>query len=238
MEYLDGFSLEDLVTKLGPLPAGRVIHLTRQICAALAEAHSIGLIHRDIKPANVAICERAGVYDVVKVLDFGLVKELGTDTSSTTTAALTGTPLYLSPEAIRTPSGVDARSDLYAVGAVAYYLLTASHVFEAETVVEVCSHHLHTKPEPPSARVEGVPRDLEQVVLRCLEKSPDDRYASARELEDALLACDAAEEWSDDRAEQWWKTNRAQAVEARPKIVQRPSERPDAVEVDLGARAS
>jgi eukaryotic-like serine/threonine-protein kinase len=237
MEYIDGFSLEDLVEKFGPLPAGRVIHLVRQICAALSEAHAIGLIHRDIKPANVAVCERAGVYDVVKVLDFGLVKELGTDTSSTTTAALTGTPLYLSPESIKTPNAVDARSDLYAVGAVAYYLLTGTHVFEAETVVEVCSHHLHTVPEPPSQRVEGIPRDLEQLVLRCLAKAPGDRYEDARALEDALLACDAAEDWSNDRAEEWWKTNHAQAVEGRPKIEQRPSEIPvAAVEIDLDTR--
>jgi eukaryotic-like serine/threonine-protein kinase len=237
MEYIDGFSLEDLVEKFGPLPAGRVVHLVRQICAALAEAHAIGLIHRDIKPANVAVCERAGVYDVVKVLDFGLVKELGTDTAATATAALTGTPLYLSPEAIKTPDAVDARSDLYAVGAVAYYLLTGTHVFEAETIVEVCTHHLHTAPEPPSQRVDGVPRDLEQVVLRCLAKSAGERYASARELEDALLGCDAAEDWSDDLAEAWWKANHAQAVEARPKFEQRPSEIPaSAVEVDLEAR--
>jgi eukaryotic-like serine/threonine-protein kinase len=237
MEYIDGFSLEDLVEKFGPLPAGRVIHLVRQICAALAEAHAIGLIHRDIKPANVAVCERAGVYDVVKVLDFGLVKELGTDTTSTTTAALTGTPLYLSPESIKTPNAVDARSDLYAVGAVAYYLLTGTHVFAAETIVEVCSHHLHTMPEAPSKRADGVPRDLEEVILRCLAKSADERYADARALEDAFLACDAADDWSDDLAERWWKRNHAQAVEARPKIEQRPSEIPGAaVEVDLDDR--
>lgn len=191
---LDGFSLEDLVEKFGPLPP--------------------------IKPANVAICERAGVYDVAKVLDFGLVKELGTDTSSTTTA-------------------VDARTDLYAVGGVAYYLIAGTHVFAAETIVEVCSHHLHTPPEPPSKRAEGVPRDLEQVILRCLAKSPGDRFADARELEDALLACDAAEDWSDDLAEHWWERQRAAAVEARPTFAPRPSEVPPGpVDVDLGARAS
>jgi len=233
MEYIDGFSLEDLVEKFGPLPAGRVIHLTRQICAALAEAHSIGLIHRDIKPANVAVCERAGVYDVVKVLDFGLVKELGTDAGSTTTAALTGTPLYLSPEAIKSPGSVDARSDLYAVGGVAYYLLTGTHVFSGETIVEVCSHHLHTAPEPPSKRAENVPRDLEAVILKCLAKPPADRYADANALADALAACDAAEDWSDDLSEEWWKLHRAEAVQARPKFSNRPSATPEAVEIDL-----
>ena len=238
MEYIDGFSLEDLIAKFGPLTPGRVIHLARQVCAALSEAHSIGLIHRDIKPANIALCERAGVFDVVKVLDFGLVKELGTDSASTTTAALTGTPLYLSPESITAPDKVDGRSDLYAVGGVAYWLLTGTHVFEGKTVVEVCSHHLHSKPESPSARLgQPVPVDLEAVILKCLAKDPADRYPSAEELAHALDACDAADDWSDDLAAMWWKHNREEADEARPKI-DRTSRMPGPIAIDMEGRAA
>ncbi len=235
MEYIDGFSLEDLVTHFGPLSPARAIHLARQICNALAEAHSIGLIHRDIKPANVALCERAGVYDVVKVLDFGLVKELGTDSSSTTTAALTGTPLYLAPEAIRTPEAIDARSDLYAVGGVLYWLVTGSHVFEATTIVEVCSHHLHTKPERPSVRLGSpIPSDLEEVILRCLAKDPNDRYTDAASLRDALDACDEAEDWTEDLAAEWWKIHRHDAKAARGTVP--PQSRVEPVAVDLEGR--
>jgi len=236
MEYIDGYSLEDLVTKFGPLPAGRVVHLAMQVCGALSEAHAIGLIHRDVKPANIALCERAGVFDVVKVLDFGLVKELGTDSASTTEAALTGTPLYLAPESIKTPDKIDARSDLYAVGGVAYWLLTGTHVFEATTVVEVCSHHLHTVPESPSSRLGApVPPDLEAVVLRCLAKDPAQRYSSAEELKNAFDACECAEDWSDEEATHWWRENRAEADEARPKI-ERQSRLPGPVAVDLEGR--
>ncbi|HSO30927.1 MAG TPA: serine/threonine-protein kinase [Labilithrix sp.] len=236
MEYIDGFSLEDLVARFGPLPPGRVVHLAKQICAALSEAHSIGLIHRDIKPANIALCERAGIFDVVKVLDFGLVKELGTDSQSTAEASLTGTPLYLAPESITAPDTVDGRSDLYAVGGVAFWLLTGTHVFEGKTVVEVCSHHLHTKPESPSARLGApVPRDLEEVVLRCLEKEPARRFPDAEALGHALDACDAAEEWSDDLAAAWWKAHRAEADAARPKLTG-PSRMPGPIAVDLAGR--
>jgi serine/threonine-protein kinase len=235
MEYIDGYSLEDLVEQFGPLPHGRAVHLAKQICNALAEAHAIGLIHRDIKPANIALCERAGVYDVVKVLDFGLVKELGTDTASTSEAALTGTPLYLSPEAIKTPNAVDGRTDLYALGGVLYWLITGTHVFEAETIVEVCSHHLHTKPERPSKRLgTPVPSDLEEIVMRCLAKDPADRYASADALRDALDACDCVEEWSDDRAAAWWKAHGSEAVKTS---LAPPSTHIEAIAVDLEARA-
>jgi eukaryotic-like serine/threonine-protein kinase len=236
MEYIDGFSLEDLTTRFGPIGPGRVIHLAKQICAALAEAHSIGLIHRDIKPANIALCERAGVFDVVKVLDFGLVKELGTDSSSTTTASLTGTPLYLSPESITAPDKVDGRSDLYAVGAVAFWLLTGTHVFEGSTVVEVCSHHLHTKPETPSERLgTPVPADLEAVILKCLEKEPAKRYASAEALAHALDACESVDDWSDDLAAAWWKLHKTEADAAKPKVESR-SRMPGPIDVDLEGR--
>ncbi|RYG65354.1 serine/threonine protein kinase, partial [bacterium] len=165
MEYLDGVTLEELVRKHGPQPPGRVVHVLRQVVGALAEAHAAGLIHRDIKPANVLLCERGGAIDVVKVVDFGLVKSLS-ETALTGELALsnvnvlTGTPLYLAPEAITSPETLDGRADLYAVGAVAYFLLTGRTVFEGATVVEVCGHHLHSKPVPPSARTAAhVPAD-------------------------------------------------------------------------------
>jgi len=236
MEFIDGYSLEDLVRSFGPLPPGRTIRICAQICLALAEAHGIGLIHRDIKPANVALCERAGVHDVVKVLDFGLVKELGTEVGATATATLTGTPLYLAPEAITSPDAVDARTDLYALGAVAYYLLTGTHVFGGTTIVEVCSHHLSRAPEPPSARLGApVPRDLEAIVLRCLAKAPADRYPSARSLHEALLACGEAEDWTEEDAAGWWRENGARVE--RPKFA-RPSRAPSRLEVDLGELTS
>jgi serine/threonine protein kinase len=236
MEYIDGFSLEDLTVRFGPIGPGRVIHLVKQVCAALAEAHSIGLIHRDIKPANIALCERAGVFDVVKVLDFGLVKELGTDSASTTTASLTGTPLYLSPESITAPDHVDGRSDLYAVGGVAFWLLTGTHVFEGKTVVEVCSHHLHSKPDAPSERLQApVPADLEAVILKCLEKDPAQRYASAEALAHALDACENVDDWSDDLAAAWWKLHKTEADDAKPKI-ERRSRMPGPIDVDLEGR--
>jgi serine/threonine-protein kinase len=164
------------------------------------------------------------------------VKELGTDVGSTTTAALTGTPLYLSPEAIKDPKRVDGRSDLYAVGAVIFYLLTGTHVFEATTIVEVCSHHLHTQPETPSERLgRSVPRDLERVVMRCLAKPVDDRFRDAQSLRDALEACDCAEEWTDELAVEWWRTNRDRAALARPAF-DRPSRSAGPLEVDLHGR--
>src|SRR5690606_31795371 len=154
MEYLDGGDLETVVAVGGPMPPARAAHVLAQIAAGLAEAHEIGLIHRDVKPANVFLVGKEGVADLAKLLDFGLVRELesGATSGLTRTDTVMGTPLYLSPEAITSPAAVDARSDLYALGAVGYFLLTGEHVFSGRTVVEICSHHLHTEPEPPSSR--------------------------------------------------------------------------------------
>src|SRR4029450_10441937 len=152
MEYLEGLNLEELVGGYGREAPGGVVPVLRQVTSALGEAHAIGLIHRDVKPANVILCERGGVPDAAKVFDFGLVRETrGVDAAALTGAnAVTGTPLFLSPEALAAPDSLDARSDLYALGGVAYYLLAGRHVFEGRTVVEVCGHHLHTAPVPPS----------------------------------------------------------------------------------------
>jgi serine/threonine-protein kinase len=194
MEHLEGSDLERLVTKHGPLAPERVVRVLLQIASALAEAHGGGLIHRDLKPANVFLCDRGGQRDVVKVLDFGLVKERkppeGAAVHQTDVNVLIGTPAYLSPEAIVSPSEVDARSDLYALGATAYFLLTGETVFEGDTVVAQCIAHLHEAPLPPSMRVgRPVPRDLERLILRCLAKRPEERPESAAAFREALLAC-------------------------------------------------
>jgi serine/threonine-protein kinase len=211
MEYLDGASLADVVAEGGPMPPGRVIHVLDQAAGALAEAHGIGLIHRDIKPANIFLTEQGGVPDVAKVLDFGLVKQIGqSDGSESTIQALsrentfTGTPLYMAPEAITSPDKVDPRTDLYSLGAVGYFLLTGKDVFSGRTVVEICGHHLHSMPVLPSERLgKPVPRDLEELILACLEKDPAQRPPDARRLQAALRSCRDARSWSDEDAVRW-----------------------------------
>jgi hypothetical protein len=207
MEYLEGMNLQELVAGFGPQEPGRVAHILRQVAGSLSEAHGAGLIHRDVKPANVILCERGGLPDVAKVVDFGLVKDIlrTGPTGLTQVDAITGTPLYLSPEAITEPDHVDARSDLYALGAVGYFLLTGKSVFEGRTVLEVCGHHLHTRPVPPSTRLgRAVPDDLEALLLACLDKDPKLRPQSAPEFNVRLRACRGIEAWSESGARLWW----------------------------------
>jgi eukaryotic-like serine/threonine-protein kinase len=208
MEHLEGINLETLVQRFGPQPESRVIHILRQLCGSLGEAHAVGLIHRDIKPANVFLTERGGQYDFVKLLDFGLVKALdGSRQASLTVAGtLTGTPLYLSPEAIERPDEVDERSDLYAVGAVGYYLLTGQPVFEGRNVVEICAKHVTEMPQSPATRL-GKPLadDLQQLVLQCLAKAPDSRPSSAAMVDQSLEQCAASGSWTLRDAEAWWR---------------------------------
>ena len=207
MEYINGISLDELIVEDGPQSAGRVIHILSQVCGSLAEASEFGVVHRDIKPANIMLTSRGAVDDVVKVLDFGLVKALDAEKESSLTAAnsLTGTPHYMSPESIQNPDTVDARSDLYAVGAVGYFLLTGTPVFEGRSAVEVCTHHVQTPPETPTQRAgKSIGGDLEAVILSCLEKNPDSRPASARILADSLNACQDAHSWTVADAERWW----------------------------------
>jgi serine/threonine-protein kinase len=222
MEYLDGINLDELVTLDGPQPAGRVVHILQQVSGALAEAHDVGLVHRDIKPANIILCERGGMADVAKVVDFGLVKRIHADANDVTMAAtvettLVGTPLYMAPESFSGAGQLDARSDLYALGAVAYLLLTGTPVFRARTVVEACAHHLHTQPEPPSKRLgHFVPPDLERLVLQCLAKSSSDRPESARALRRDLVRCASLDAWSEADAARWWAGyRRDEAVRGR-----------------------
>jgi predicted Ser/Thr protein kinase len=220
MEYIDGFDLERLVDEDGPLQPARVIRILAQASGALSEAHALGLIHRDIKPANIVLTERVDEPDIVKVVDFGLVKTLETspgDASLTNVDAITGTPLYLAPEAIASPDSVDERSDLYALGAVGYFLITGQHVFDAATVVEVCSKHLLEAPVPPSQRLgRAVPPDLEALILVCLAKRREDRPASAQALRAALLACADAGKYDVAAARAWW-TDRGATLRARSK---------------------
>jgi hypothetical protein len=207
MEYLEGIDLDELVRRHGPLPDGRVIFLLQQICGSLTEAHGIGLIHRDIKPANVFLTTRGGLFDFVKLLDFGLVRALDEEKNArlTSTGALAGTPLYLSPEAIEHPDAMDARSDLYAVGAVGYFLLTGVPVFDGRTVVEIVQKHAAAVPDPPSRRLgKPVSAHLEDLLMRCLRKSPDQRPQSATELADALAACAPITRWTSKDAAAWW----------------------------------
>jgi hypothetical protein len=206
MELLDGATLEQIVAVDGAQAAGRVVRILTMACGALTEAHTIGLIHRDIKPANIMLCTQGGEHDVVKVLDFGLVKELEVDREVKLTAAsaVTGTPQYMAPEAILEPDSVDVRTDIYALGAVAYFLLAGLDVFDGKSVVQVCSQHLHQAPMPLSARKISVPAELERVVLACLEKDPARRPQSAAELRQRLEAC-KVEAWDSQRASTWWR---------------------------------
>jgi len=207
MEYLKGADLQRVVETTGALPPARVVHILSQVAGALAEAHERGLVHRDLKPANIFLCERGGCYDTAKVLDFGLVKDVKRDPGApnrTDVTALIGTPAYLSPEAIHSPEHVDARSDLYALGAVGYFLLCGQPVFEGNNLVALCVSHLHDQPAAPSLRAQSeLPRELEALILQCLEKQPTKRPQSARELRRRLQACQLPT-WTEEEAEACW----------------------------------
>ena len=211
MEHLDGVTLEDLVRISGPQPAARVLRILYQICGSLREAHGRGLIHRDIKPANVMLCERGGLYDVVKVLDFGLVKDLQDDEPNMTQAeAMVGTPFYLAPELIKDASAFSPASDLYALGGVAYFLLTGSNVFEGASAAEICDMHLHQEPVPPSHRSkQEIPVDLEAAVMSCLAKQPRRRPPNAGAMSEMLVQCKDFGVWTRRQAAKWWLDNRS-----------------------------
>lgn len=205
MEFLDGIDLQALVERYGPQPEGRVIRILKAICGSLYEAHSLGLVHRDMKPANVMLNRRGGEPDVVKVLDFGLVRALDEAKAARQSGGLTGTPLYMSPEAIQTPELVDARSDLYAVGAIGYFLVTGKPVFEARTLVELCQQHVESLPESPSQRLgQAISAELESAILACLEKSRAKRPQTARDLATLLDRAPTARSWTLDDADAWW----------------------------------
>lgn len=216
MEYLDGIDLQSLIERDGPQPEGRVVSILRQICESLAEAHSMGLIHRDVKPANIMLNFRGGRPDFIKVLDFGLVKAVQDD-STAAGHGLSGTPLYMSPEAIQSPDQVDTRSDLYAVGAVGFFLLTGQPVFNADTLVALCQMHTHRIPDTPSQRLgRALNAGVEHAILTCLEKDRGKRPQTARDLSDLLER--AGTQWSLIEAEAWWRRYERglHTTEARP----------------------
>src|SRR6516162_730445 len=202
MEFLPGLSLEDVLERHGPLPAERVIHLLRQTCQGLREAHANGLIHRDIKPANVFAAQRGGLYDVVKLLDFGIVKPVAETLSARLTqeGSVCGTPLYMSPEQARGLHDVDARSDIYSLGTVAYALLTGRPPFDGKNPMDVMIAHARDEVAPPSKHRADVPADLERVILRCLAKNTEDRFQDAESLEQALAECASADQWTQSAA--------------------------------------
>jgi serine/threonine protein kinase len=206
MEYLEGMNLDELVTRHGPLPENRVMHILRQVCASLGEAHAAGLVHRDVKPANILLTVRGGQHDFVKVLDFGLAKFVhdGGDASLTATSTVAGTPLYVAPEAITNPEQIDARADVYAIGAVGYFLLTGSPVFNGASAAAVCLKHVRETPQPPSIVV-GRPINpaLEALLLECLAKAPLDRPEDGADLLRRLEACHVAG-WTMVDASHWW----------------------------------
>jgi tRNA A-37 threonylcarbamoyl transferase component Bud32 len=218
MEYLDGLDLDQMVRECGPLPPARAIHIVRQVCGALAEAHARGMLHRDIKPGNVIVSERAGQYDVAKLLDFGLVKSVATNKDPnadtlTQEGIVSGTPAFMSPEHASGSDSLDARSDVYSLGAVLYYLLTGRPVFVKDTPLKTMAAQIYEDPIPPSRLRTGLDPMLDALVMRCLEKSADARYADVDALDRALAACEpAAGGWTQADARAWW--------DARPK---RPS---------------
>ncbi len=210
MEFLEGLSLADLVERYGPLPPARAAWILRQACASLWEAHAGGLVHRDIKPQNIMLCDVRGERDVVKVLDFGLVKQIsGEQTRDLTgTLRILGTPLYMSPERIRNPADADVRADIYALGAVGYYLLTGRRLFETETEHDLIYQVLHTVPPLASDKAPGaVPVEFDALIGRCLEKDPDRRPQSMAEVASALDAVLVYQPWTRDMIEAWWRQN-------------------------------
>ena len=238
MEYLPGIPLDRLIAKDGPQPEARVVHLLKQMCASLAEAHAIGLIHRDIKPANVMLCRRGETFDVVKVLDFGLVKDVlsKNDAQLTGTQVVVGTPKFMAPEAIKAPETIDARTDVYAVGAVAYNLLTGEDVFLGKTGAEIIGHHLHTKAPLLSQRLQRpVDAFLEDLLRRCLSKDPAARPATAGAL---LLEIEEGWKgplWSQREAAAWW-TERGEALRASQAATSEPASRSERMSVDYKSR--
>jgi hypothetical protein len=238
MEYLPGLPLDRVILDDGPQPEPRVVHLLAQICASLAEAHRVGLVHRDVKPANVMLCERGGLYDVAKVLDFGLVKELetGDDSGVTAMGGIVGTPQYLSPEAVSGATHVSPRSDVYAVGAVAYALITGQQVFGGKSAAEIIGHHIHSSPIPPGERL-GHATDpfLEGLILSCLSKRPEDRPSDAGAVLERLEEGWKGAAWAQRDARRWWET-RAPAMLAARRAEEVAASRGPKLAVDVASR--
>jgi serine/threonine-protein kinase len=215
MEYLPGLDLDELVRQYGPLQPGRVVYLLRQLCAALNEAHTAGLIHRDVKPSNVMVCRRGGVRDVAKLLDFGLVQGDESETTAgkklTVEGTVLGTPHFMSPEqAAGKPT--DCRSDIYSLGATAYFLLCGKPPFHTGRIMEIIAAHLMTPPPPLATVNPTVPADLEAIIMRCLLKKPEERFRTVAELDAALAGCCSATAWGNEQATEWWATSGSKLI--------------------------
>ncbi|MEM6690964.1 MAG: serine/threonine-protein kinase, partial [Planctomycetota bacterium] len=203
MELLPGATLEQIITKTGPMPTSRAIHFLVQICDALNEAHSLGLVHRDIKPPNIFASTRGGIHDVAKLLDFGLVRQ-SSDTLDGQ-AGFAGTPAYMSPEQATSYESVDGRGDIYSLGAVAFYLVTGRPPFESESVAGLLLCH-RKEPVPSIQSLNAsVDEDFQMIVSKCLAKNPVDRYQVVSELGEALRKCKSASDWSPKQADLWWE---------------------------------
>jgi hypothetical protein len=232
MEYLAGVTLDELVARDGPLPAARVVHILRQVCASLDEAHSKGLVHRDVKPGNIMVCERGGQHDFVKVLDFGLVHRIAAfdETAITHDQNLSGTPLYIAPERIRQPSNVDPRSDVYSVGTVAFFLLTGDYLFDGESTMDILYKVMNEEPRRPSNVATGdIPTKLDELVLGCLAKVPDERLANISVLLEILDSLATDLPWRQADAKHWWEPH-------QPPANQPTAERLDACQGRSGQR--
>jgi len=245
MELLSGRDLESLVRDFGPIPAERTLFLLRQVCHSLADAHARGLVHRDLTPSNVYVCRMGLDYDFVKVLDFGLVKS--SDQSSIETTLMTGrqstsgTPAFMAPEIIL-QGEVDQRADVYALGCVAYYMLTGQLVFEAATPMKMFIQHLQSAPIPPSTRTElPIPRDVDELVLACLEKDPQRRPKNAHELLRKLEECRLSQTWNQGTAQAWWEQHLVEltgplSMSDQPEAVGRLQLNPASLEASLALR--
>lgn len=206
MEYLEGLDLQRLVDRDGALSPARACYILRQACGSLGEAHRAGILHRDIKPSNIFLTERGGMYDFVKVLDFGLAKDVGpVDQELTRAGQVFGTPLYIAPELARGQSSVEGSADIYSLGCVAFFMLTGETPFEGASPYDVVAKHLNVPPRAPSTRTDqDIPAELDEAILRCLAKQPEDRYPDMESLADALAAIEFDPPWSSDRARAWW----------------------------------
>lgn len=217
MEYLPGMNLRQVVDHGGPMPPARVLHVLCQICGALSEAHAEGLIHRDINTGNIFLTQRGRVYDVAKLLDFGLVKVVGTssdETQLTQLGTVSGTPKYMSPEQASADSRPDACSDIYSLGAVAYVMLTGRVPFDGPSAMDIIIAHARDPVPPMREFNDTIPDGLQQVILKCLEKRPEDRYQSANKLREALEACPLEDTWTQQDAAEWWRdADAAKALE-------------------------
>lgn len=230
MEFLDGMDLQTLVSEYGPMPAERVVYLMLQACESLGDAHANRLIHRDIKPANIHIDRMGLSFDYVKILDFGLAKPLDgnelDNTIKTLDGELTGTPAYMSPEMVTGDKTPDARSDLYALACVGYFALTGELVFPIKEPLKMAVAHALDEPEPPSARTSNpIPKELDDIIMRCLQKTPTDRFESVADLARALAAVPLQAQWTNERAREWWSGRpRLAPIETAPTITSDPSQ--------------